>query len=123
MENASASDKAGQLERDFGVHHPRKALPAGLRRRDDYHEVTPFHAAVGRDRLAGLGERGYDVVDSCIVLLMRGARVETLAKATGEGVEELVEEIRARLKLQPWSGTLEPMVAESQRNLNLWRRA
>jgi predicted nucleic acid-binding protein len=117
-----ASEKADQLERDLGVRHPMKALYAGLRARDNYHEVTPFHSAVGRKRIAELEASGLEREDALIVLLMRGARIEAIARAAGEFVEDLAEQVKYRLRCIG-QDDLEPLIGVAQRNLNLWRRA
>jgi hypothetical protein len=111
--------KAERLERDFGVLHPRRKLRAGLRRRDDYHEVTPLHAHVARERIEEIEARGFEREDAFTVLLMRGARIETVAKGAGEAVEELAAQVRAHLrKIDPTS-----LYEECWRGLNLMDRS
>lgn len=121
----TASDKAAQLERDFGIPHPERRLHVALRTRDcpdrePYHPVTPFHTGVGKIRIAGLEARGFEVEDAYIILLMRGARIETLASAAGEKVDEFAAQVQKRLN---GVADLDPFIGEAQRALNMWWRS
>lgn len=118
--------KAEQLQRDFGVPHPLRQLRAGLRRRDD-REVTPFQGWHARKRIVELAQGGHDELDACVILLMRGARIENLAVGMGYRVNrrvnetaELVADIKAHLRGIGW---LDGHIAVSQRTLDLSRRS
>jgi hypothetical protein len=114
---SAVDDKANQLERDFGVTHPLRRLRGGLRRRDD-RDIEPFTIQVGRDRLAELDARGFGGVDGLVVLLMRGARVEILAKA----IDQEPDAVRGRVVRRIKMGDLDTHMTEALRTLNLsWR--
>jgi hypothetical protein len=110
--------KAIALENDFGIQHPRTRMFAGLRRKDD-RDIEPLLVSVARDRIAELATRGFDEEEAMLVILMRGGRLEVLALAVKEAASELRKTLRARLKGLDQS----PLIAESQRGLDLWRRA
>ncbi len=114
---SQVDDKANQLERDFGVTHPMRMLRGGLRRVDD-RDIEPFTVQVGRERLLELDGRGFGGVDGLVVLLMRGARVEILAKAIGQEPDA----VRGRVARRVAMGNLDDHMVEAQRTLNLsWR--
>jgi hypothetical protein len=119
------SDKSAQLERDFGIQHPLKALRAGLRKRDD-REVTPLQVTCMRREFAELEGLGLDEDDAILVVLMGGGRIEVIAAMMfgikwdqGEDADEV--EAQARYRLQ---GTHpEYLIPYTWRKLNLLRRA
>ena len=126
-----ALEKAGQLERDFLVKHPLKALRIGLKKRAEA-EVTPFQAQVAHDRIDGLTAKYDDMTyeEAMIVLLMRGARIENLNVATGgescwkrgvwhDDTSVLVNLIQGALM----AADLEALAAVSQENISLWNRS
>lgn len=129
----SADKKAEQLEADFGVRHPRKALKAGLAARLE-RDVTPFQRAVALRRIDALADLGYTDHEACIILLMRGARLETLNVAMG-GISEFrrcywvsdatvfAHALTATLRVSHPADWWDRLVAESQRNINFWRRS
>lgn len=123
--DVAAKEKAAQLERDFGIPHPERRLQTALRTRDcpdrePYHPVTPFHTGVGKDRIAELEGKGFEAEDAFIILLMRGARIEALASAADELVEELAAQVRTRLHSY---SDLDELIAEAQRSVNMWWRS
>lgn len=123
----SARVKADQIERDLGILHPLTRLAIGLRRRDNpatepYHPVTPYHETVGSERISELEDKGYERADAFIILLMRGGRIESLAAAAGEEVNELAAQVRHRLASVN-DADVDPLITEAQRVLDLWRRA
>lgn len=109
---------AEQIERDFGIPHPRRMLFARLKA-EDSREVTPFTESVGADRITEIVARGFTEEDAYVVLLMRGARREAVANAAGESVGDLVAAVRHRIR----QVELEPLVGEALRTLNLGRHA
>lgn len=120
--------KAEQLQRDFGIPHPMRQLRASLRRRDD-REVTPFQGWHARKRIAEITARPGvgSLMEACIIMLMRGARVENLAVAMGYTVnrrvnetQEFVEDVKTAMRGIDW---YDGLIGESQRGLDLWRRA
>jgi len=117
-----AYDKAVALERDFGIPHPLATVRQGLRNRD-HRDIEPLLVSVARDRLAELASRGFDEEESMLVLLMRGARLEVLAKAVREHASDLRATLRYRLHAAVRGDATPALIAESQRGLDLWRRA
>jgi hypothetical protein len=116
--------KAEQIERAFGVPTPAKKLERALTRRDDpnrepYHPVTPYQIGVLRQRVRELGHKGYQGWEACIILLMRGARIEALADAAGYPVEQYVEAMRRRVRrLDP--AMREDMEDIAMSHIRLW---
>jgi len=110
--------KAAQLERDFGIPRPVTLLRGGLRRRDD-RDIEPYTASVARDRLIEIAGRGHTEDEALIVLMMRGARLEVLAKA----LDTEAEGLRGRIKAALTKVTLGSLYGEAQRGLDLARRA
>lgn len=91
----------------------------GALSRYDARDIEPHTSAVARDRLNELEARGFDDEEAMLTLLMRGARIEVLA----QGVSAQVGDVRTTLRYRLKQGVdLAPLVAESQRGLDLWRR-
>lgn len=93
-------------------------MRGALSRYDD-RDIEPHTASVARDRIAELEARGFDDEEAMLTLLMRGARIEVLA----QGVNARTADIRVTLRYRLKQGVnLAPLIVESQRGLDLWRR-
>lgn len=106
-----------QLAQDFGIPTPKQKFRHAVNARDDWNEVTPLHRNVAADRIAELIGNGFDQDDACVILLMRGARIEAVADAMSQDVDHLAGGLKARVANTP---DLDTLYAEAQKVIRLW---
>lgn len=130
----TADEKAGQLERSFGIPHPRRLLAGALRRASKYDgaPVTEFSRSVVDDRMREMAETGLTAEEAALVLLLRGCPVASLvAWADDRGhypdgrsfhvlyVSEAAAEFRIAWR-RLTADEQDDLIARAQSNIRLW---